>query len=248
MILKKSTYIFKDQEYHIKNWILKRDPAFDNLLSSFFISLLTGVPEFLVRSRKYTEIKELMRYSSDSLWDKWTKTMIKNYSKKLFYEEVLTLEFVNSTFYETRKNPNFKLSMDVGVGEFDKAILLNDKIKIRKNILLSANFLWWIRTKWVLRDPRKKKLVEKYKEMLGLHVEKAVSELQDKMILKPWSKKNFIEIVVHELLKQLSFYDGPNFSSKKMLSIPLEVHFGPFALKYLYYKYRFKHNRLEIML
>ena len=149
--LRDMDYVVKNQVPQIKKII--KNLTFDdqNLLVSQMISLLTGVPDFMVRSEKFTDGQDWLRASVDRIWDQWAEKQSQKFGTDLLFEESLTLELVDTSLYFNRFRKNFGVVFDVNLGEFDRINQMVGKISTKFDIKVSKGFLNWMR-KQLLSD------------------------------------------------------------------------------------------------
>lgn len=238
-------YTSKDQEPKIKEWIKKISFDEENLVVSSFISLMTGVPDFFLRSETYTDGKEFLRLSLDRNWKNWSERQTNNFTKDLYYEEPLTIELVDRSLYYKNIEPKFSVHFDINLGEFDRANQKVGKISSYFKLKISKTFLKWAREEWNGISPgekqKKEKIVSRFKQEIAEGVQKARSKFR----LPPW-KGDLEKIIVEELLEQLVLFNGLPFKGEQGLaSIPIKLNFAPLALRYIRYQYQVKQNSIR---
>ena len=238
-------YTSKDQEPKIKEWIKKISFDEENLVVSSFISLMTGVPDFFLRSETYTDGKEFLRLSLDRNWKNWSERQTNNFTKDLYYEEPLTIELVDRSLYYKNIEPKFSVHFDINLGEFDRANQKVGKISSYFKLKISKTFLKWAREEWNGISPgekqKKEKIVSRFKQEIAEGVQKARSKFR----LPPW-KGDLEKIIVEELLEQLVLFNGLPFKGEQGLaSIPIKLNFAPLALRYIRYQYKVKQNSIR---
>ena len=117
------------------------------------------------------------------------------------------------------------------------------KLKTFYNIKISRSFLKWIGREWKSLDPRRKKykkdLLDKFNSQITDQVQALVKKLPF-----PELVANFEKIIIRELLNQLVKTDVRFYRdlSRKLVTVPIEFNFAPFALKYLRFQYQVKKN------
>lgn len=235
-------YTSKDQEPKIKEWIKKISFDEENLIVSYFISLMTGVPDFFLRSESYNEGIDFLRLSMDRNWNKWSERQTSNYTKDLYYEEPLTIELVDRKLYYQNVVQKFSVHFDVNLGEFDRSNQKVGKISNYFELKISKTFLKWAREQWNGISPsdtkKKDSIVNRFKQEIAQDVQKA----RGKYRLPPW-KGDLEKIIALELLEQLVLFNGLPFKGEKGLaSIPIKLHFAPLALRYIRYQFQVKQN------
>ncbi|GAB4407661.1 MAG: hypothetical protein OHK0056_08040 [Bacteriovoracaceae bacterium] len=227
-------YLYRDQIPEILEIIKKRSFDEDNLLALQFISLITGVPDFLISGEKYSQLKATARASMDESWDRWAQEMNGIYKSDLLFEEGLSLELADSKKIINRFNPKFVVDLDVNLGEFDRSMSVVGKITTTIPIKVSTKFLAWARHQWGSITPeeiyRQKIIIRRMIDQLKPSIENAQKNVETKIL-----KSDFLPIVSEEFLKQLVRYEGTPLSNLKEKELTLNINFNyaPFALKYL---------------
>ncbi|MCB9060912.1 MAG: hypothetical protein H6622_05285 [Halobacteriovoraceae bacterium] len=215
------------------------------LNTSHFVSLITAVPNFFLRMSSYSEGDNLARANLDTLWDRWAKDQNDFYSRDLYFEEPLSIEVVDRKFYFDRSKSNFSVHFDINMGEFDRISQLAGKVGAYFNLNISRPFLKWVRLAITGRDPKKQNMPY-VRWRLKIKIEDALKEVHNKFLIKPWHG-DISDLLVDELLVQLSNYKGEYFlvDVNEMYQIPIHFNFGPFALKYIRYEYFHIPNKIS---
>lgn len=232
--LRDADYLYRDQIPEILDMIKKRSFDEDNLLALQFISLITGIPDFLISGEKYSQLKVTARASMDESWDRWAQEMNSVYKSDLLFEEGLSLELADNTKIINRFNPKFVVDLDVNLGEFDRSMSVVGKITTSIPIKVSTKFLAWARQQWGSITPeeiyRQKIIIGRTIDQLKPFVEDAQKNVETKIL-----KSDFLPMVSEEFLKQLVRYEGPSLATLKEKELTLHINFNyaPFALKYL---------------
>ncbi|RLA65850.1 MAG: hypothetical protein DRQ88_04300 [Epsilonproteobacteria bacterium] len=239
---KKSEYVLKGQEPKILKMIKESRPFDDNLMVGQFLSLLTGVPDLLVRANNFSDTKEFLKLSFKASWDEWSQNFIKEVGSYLYFEEPLTMEVVSRDLYYHEYKPYFSVEFDINQGEFDRTAEQVGKIDVSFNLKISKSYLSWARDEWrslsaYVSQKRRKKIFNNFVKV----IEDQVKNAQKKFLIPPWKGK-LEKLVAKELLTQLALYDGKFFKYSKndMINIPIKLNYAPFALKYIYFKYLLK--------
>lgn len=227
-------FSYQNQEQKIKGMISEMTLDQQALLNGQFISLLTGVPEFLFWNGTFKDLQKMAKYSIENRWQRWAKKKLEKYDSDLMYEETLSLEVVNRRHYFNKFQRDFKVHVDINVGEFDRSMQIVGKISTRFNLNISRKFLTWVRKKWINRNPQnveeEKKIFERFVKIIEDQVEKS----KNKFDLPPW-KEGLERLIAKELLEQVSQYSGEFYQTEDQTFelIPIYLNYGPFALKYL---------------
>ena len=232
---------FRDADYskiphpQIKKWIDKKSFDDDNLMIGQFIALVTGIPDFFVRAKNFNDAQDFLRMSVDRSFDEWSQDKTANFSKDLYYEEGLLIEKVDRSLFFRPDRPNFKVVLDVNMGEVDRANQMVGKISVSFNLQLSKNLLASVRQRWSDVDPRKEKdqrdLIAGF---LKNHVAEQIEAERKKFIIPPW-KGDLDNVIVREILEQLVSYRGSFFNERdrSLVQIPVVFNYAPFALRYI---------------
>lgn len=247
---------FRDADFKIRNQIPKiaeriKEITFDeqNMLIGQLVALSTGVPDFLIQSPKFDDLKESMRSSLDMAWDFWAKGQNENFKKGLGYEEPLKIQVVETEIFFRKFHPDFEVHLDINQGEFDRVNSIVGKLKTKMGLKFSKKFLQWARDQWKSIDPTKQKnKVERIKIPFRKMVEDQIETLISSYPIVPLTKK-IDELIVDEIIKQLDTYEGNFFSGDQegFLEIPVYVNYGIFALRHMHDRYNIKRNQGDIV-
>lgn len=245
--LRKTQYKLVGQEKRIKRWIMQQSLDEENFLVSQFISLLTGVPDLLIRSTHFQDLKESARATVDFEWGKWASLANSSYSSDIFFEESVMVEKIDNKLYFNKKIPKFQVVFEVNLGEIDRIHQGEGKLNVYFNLTFPQKFIKWMRSEWINRDFDRHKKNEKLIEIFKNNILNQVRSAKKKFIIPPW-KKDLEKLIVLELLDQLSTYVGPyfDFLTEDTINIPISFNYGPFALKYFHYRFRAHHGFSEI--
>ncbi|TNF31450.1 MAG: hypothetical protein EP319_02190 [Deltaproteobacteria bacterium] len=240
-------YVLNGQVPKIKRVI--KNVTFDdqNLMVAQMISLLTGVPDFMVRSEKYSDGQEWLRASVDRIWDQWADKQSQKFGKDLLFEESLTLELVDTPLYFNRYQKNFAVVFDVNLGEFDRINQMVGKISTKFDIKISKGFLNWMRKQLLNDDDNFLEVKEKAHQRFKSIVADFVEEARFKFSIPPW-KGDLEELIVREVSSQLLRIRGKLYEvdDRGMVNIPVVFNYGPFALKYIRYQHKVNKNQENI--
>lgn len=236
-------YKTREQEPKVKEWIKKMTFDEENLIVSSFLSFVTGVPDFFLRSEMYSDGKEFLRLSLDRNWDNWATKQTNDFAKDLYYEEPLSLEVVDRRLYYDNTEQKFQVQFDVNLGEFDRANQKIGKVTTMFNLKVSKTFLRWASKEWNGLSPtekdKKKKIVDRFK----IEIADSVKAAKKKFRIVPW-KGDIERLIVRELLEQMVQYLGGSLYKGEtgVASIPIKFNFAPLALRYIRYQYLVKEN------
>lgn len=230
-----ANYKISDIGPQIKKWIDKTTLEEEKFIPSQMISLLTNMPDLLLSSPSYKDFVEIAKGGISQTWTNWaTKANEKNF-QELFYEESLNIQLVDRSHYFYFMTPEFKVKLEVILGEIDKTFALNDKISFVYPIKLDKKFLKWVRLEYL--NATNLELEEKVVAKFIEHISDQVNKIQTRLLIAPW-QTGIERIVALEILEQLKLYQGNYFNGfdSDNISIPVEFRYGLFALKYMNYR------------
>lgn len=208
----------------------------ENFINSQFISLITGVPDFLLRSKNFSDGEDVFRISMDNAWDKWAKKMSENYSRELYFEEPLTIELVERSLITNFMKKELRVGFDVNLGEFDRINQDIGKVKMTFKLKVQKSFLKFYKQAIVDQSyaDGTKEEIARLKNRFKLQIKDGVQAAKDALIVSPW-RTDLETLIVEEVTTQIlekpekiMNYEGPGEQE-----IIVEVNYGVFALKYM---------------
>jgi len=216
----------------------------EKLAEGQLLALISQTPDFFVRAESMQEGPKIARSGLDHLWDTWAAEQLGNHNKDIYYEEPLSIEVVDRSFYFNKLRPKFKVVFDINLGEFDRLNQFIGKIKTNFKVRLSTNFLAWIRRKWAGVDPRRPQDRESLLTIMNKHLIDDVHKSFAKLLFPALGSK-MEELIGKEILQQLLLYRGDFFVGERagFVDIPVQLQFGTFALKYIHYVHQAKKNK-----
>lgn len=223
----------------VNEWVKKIDLDREHLLVGQFLSLLWGIPDFFVPYEKFNYSLNTLRGSIDRYYTDWANKEIESLRSTLDFEEPLVFETVPRERYFDRRFSNFKVVIDLNMGEFDSMVYELGKLNFKFNLKFEKKFLTWYRKETLSFDPRN----ESYKNYLSNTLTQRIKEILHKkgelFIVVPW-KGDVSALIAREITEQLTLYQGDFFTEKgeEWVTIPLEFNVAPFALKYLYDEFK----------
>jgi len=247
---------FRFQDYkndtipQVKKWIKEaelEDPIFE---TSFFISMITGVPDPTFGVENYSDIQFVARSSFSDRWNAWAENILAKFSTGLMFEESIKVKPVPRRDYLSLRTEGFGLDFNVTLGEMDRLMNHTDKFKVRFDLKLSKNYMRHLRTKWnALSDNVDTEGQKEFRKEIALYVEHQISTKEKLFLQKMWTS-DFSRLIGDELLAQALIYKGPLFDSYKdeILSIPVNFSYGIFAISYLRYRSDINAGRLKLNL
>lgn len=243
-------YKARDSIAEVKAWIKKmelEDPIFE---TSFFISLLTGVPDAVFGAETYRDLPKIAKSSIDVRWNAWANHALKSFSKDMLFEESLKIKAHPRRDKTVLRTEGFKLDFNVTLGEMDRIVDETDKLSLSFDLRLSKNYLRHIRIKWsALSDAIDEEGKKQFRNELSKYINLQLREKEKYFRQVMWNEE-FSRLIVQELIGQLLAYRGPMFASlqEEMLKIPVKFNYGVFALSYLRYRADVKAGRLKLNL
>ncbi len=228
---------YNDPDPRIKKLLDDRTLEENLLLAGQFKALITGIPNFFIWSESYDQAQGILRTSFDQSWTDWANNSIESLKGNLTYEEPLTVELVERDYFFNKYIKKFEVHFDVNQGEFDRVNKVLGKLAINFDLKISHKMIKWIRRNWVSYDPtmklERRDMINKFKAYIKDDVEKARSTF----IIPPW-KGDIEEIIAVELLEQFSKFIGDwSYPEEGFTTIPVYLHYGPFALRLMRYRY-----------
>lgn len=248
---------FKLQDYsssgtipEIKSMIKKmelEDPIFE---TSFFVSLITGVPDAVFGVEKYRDLPNLAKSSIDERWNKWANDVLGMFSKDMLFEESLKIKANPLRDRVALRTDGFLLDFSVTLGEMDRIVDNTDKLSLSFDLKLSKNYLRHMKTKWTtLTNEIDLEGRAQFSEELARQLSVQLKGKEKFFRQKMWNEK-FSKLIVQELMEQVLTYRGPLFDSyqDQVLRIPVKFSYGVFALSYLRYRADVNAGRLKLNL
>jgi hypothetical protein len=234
----------------VKEWIKKQeleDPIFE---TSFFISLMTGVPDPLFGIENYRDLLPIAKSSIDQRWNLWARDVLKVFSKDLLFEESLNIKALPRRDRVALRTEGFLLDFYVTLGEMDRVGDETDKLTTSFELDLSKNYLRKLKTNWKsLNDDIDSEGKEKFLQEASAFIDLQLRQ-KEKLFWQTMWNEQFSRLIVRELIGQLEVYRGPLFESygDQMLRVPVKFNYGLFALSYLRYRADVKAGRLRLNL
>jgi hypothetical protein len=241
----KVNYESKGQNSQIKKWINNTTEEESLLEAMNFTALITGIPDLLMSSEKFSDLKIALKENIKSRWDKWAKEKSQQFVSDLLYEESLNIDLVSMIDSTEIYKGNFQLIFDFTLSEMDRELSVVDKITSNFNLHFPKSYLRWIRDDYIKKNNKS--------DFEGLMIlkQKLVSNINGQLLAKKklfliplWNEK-MGEIITGELIEQLISYKGNYFAdfSHQKMNIPVKFRFGLFALKYLNEKFKTNYRK-----
>lgn len=242
-------YLPKQTLPEIAGWIKNTEIEEPVMETSFFLSLMSGVPDLTLAVEAYKDLPVLIRSSMDERWSKWATESLGVFSKDLLFEESLKVR-VQERAQDFLKEKKFVLNFTVTLGEMDRLLNDSDKISATFHLKLSRNYLREMRTKW---DYLSKEVdiegQKNFKLDLAKYIDLQLAKKEHLFLQKIWNA-DFSRLIAEELLNQAITQRGAYFKSyeEEMIDIPVHFRYGIFAMSYLRYRSDVKNGRLKLNL
>jgi hypothetical protein len=211
---------------------------------------MTGVPDFVQSADQYQELPFYLKSSIDDRWTKWAKTTLESFSTTLLFEESLKIKLNPTLKTDYLPTYGFGLEFSITLGEMDRALKGNDKIKMGFSLNLTKNYLRSLRSKIEILennvdDVGIKALEKETSHYLGLQLKEKEKYFTQKM----WND-TFSELIAKEIMRQASTYQGPLFNDLKeeIIKVPINFSYGLFAISYIRYRSDVAAGRLKLRL
>lgn len=234
----------------VKQWIKGyelEDPIFE---TSQFISLMTGVPDFLNASESYVDVPVLARSAIDERWTTWANKVLSSFSKDMLYEESLKVKIEPEQNLAALSSRGFLVDFSVTLGEMDRLLVANDKLKLSFDLALTKNFFRSLRTRSEVYEQNIDLEGKKqFRDEIARYIDIQLKEKQKLFTQKMWNE-DFSRIIADELIRQARMYRGTMFNTyqDEVLKVPVKFSYGLFALSYLKYRADAHSGRLKLNL
>jgi len=234
----------KDQNSKIKTWLNNQNLEDPILESMNFVSLVTGYPDLLNSTEKFSDLTKNLKENIITRWDKWAKVKADSFVTDLLYEESLNVDLVSRVNHLDTIKGEFKLQFDFSLGEMDRELQFVDKINSVFNLKFPKSYLRWVRDEYI-----KKNNISDYKGLeilegkLVAYIQTQLDKKKDLFLINLWTDK-MGKIMAKELISQITEYKGSYFKdfSHKEIKVPVEFKYGLFALKYLNQQFKAKYR------
>lgn len=230
------SYSQKEYSKKMNDWIKSRDIISDKMLVSTFISFLNHTHDYFLEIEEFNKIPFLVENDIDEYWNTWSRRNLETLSQELYFEESLSLEVY------TREKNKFppQIHIDINFGELDKEGQKMGKLSFGLKLKLNPRFLSWLRQKVLSKDYYKTDLKKKMQSVLTHHIEDQIHEAFQKFLLNyihQKGKEALINRISFTLLDSLNLdKDFINSANTQEISIPIQFHLSPYALRHLYLK------------
>lgn len=241
---KEVDFVTKGQNPKIKEWIKKQSLEEPTIEAMNFLSLITGVPDLLVSSKKYNEVLAALRGNIDIRWRRWAEQKNNQFVVDLLYEESLNIDLVPMAKSDEIRKGEFQMLFDFTLGEVDRVLQVVDKVSAKFHLEFPKSYLKWIRNDYIKAgnksDYKKQEFVlNKLKTYINIQL----ATKSDLFLIPLWNNK-MGDIITNELIDQLMAYKGLKFLdfSHSKVKVPVKFRFGIFALKYFNEKFKAKYR------
>ena len=227
----------------LEHWVRATSREDVLLMHAHLRALVTGVPEFLLQVTDFKQFNQFLRLTYQPTWQRWAQHNADKLSQFLPYEESLRLVKLNFADWFNPKKAAFAIKFLVALGEFDRTLGAKDKIKLHFSLQMPQNVLSYVRRQ-TLGTKNARQFDDKNPLLVKTLQRQIASQLQaihKKLLIPPWSQ-NLGPTIAQEIISQVMAYQGSSLDLPQphQVSIPIEIAYGPFALRYLHYKWRHK--------
>lgn len=255
-MLKLYCYHFRFKDYpsdtipQVKKWIKEaelEDPVFE---TSFFISLMTGVPDPMFGIENYSDMQFVARSSFSDRWNGWAENVLATFSTGLLFEESIKVKPVPRRDRLALSTEGFAVDFSVTLGEMDRVMNDTDKFKVKFDLKLTKNYMRHLVTKWNSLSSQVDNEGQKaFKKDVATYIEQQITVKEKLFLQKMWNSE-FSRLIADELLAQALAYKGTMFDSYKdeLLTVPVNFSYGIFAISYLRYRSDVNAGRLKLNL
>jgi hypothetical protein len=244
---------FRDADYTVREQVPQLVPiiqrmSFDdqNFLVGQLIALVSGVPDFILHGESFGELRALAQSSMDRVWGDWAESQLVRMQNELYYEEPITIEVVDRTQFFDSFNPEFRVVLDVNLGEFDRINQRSGKLRSVFTVQLSRAFMTWAAREWVSESSELDEVRKEVLKRLSTKLRTQVEQARDQYGIAPW-RGPVEQLIAREIMDQLMAARRVRgllaVGDEAMLKIPIEVNFGPFALRYMHYRQQIVQNK-----
>ena len=221
----------------VKAWIKGLEIEESILETSFFVSLMTGVPDPFMIQKKYSDIPAVVKSSVDERWTKWSRDSLTSFSRDLLFEDSLRVKAMPRRNLAEIKD-GLLIDFHVTLGEMDRIMRNNDKISMSFDFKLSKNWVRSLITRFNIISTNLDVDGEKaFKEEISRYIDLQLKTKEKMFTQKLWNDE-FSRLITDELLAQVLSYKGKYFESysDEMITVPVRFRYGIFALSYLRYR------------
>ncbi len=217
----------------VQNFVKSFDDQEINKTIGYFISQITGVPEFNLWTSNKSELSTIINSPLENFWDNWAIRNGKQMTKRALFEEPLVIRPIKDFLYDIRIDKPPKLNFSISAGEFDSIFEKNSKLKIFYTLKIPYKDFTYIYDAFNNAWPNDKKKIADIKKLVSAYVDSSLKNRKN-ILSRLIIKAKYKEIIVQELLSQildsveLRYYEG-----KDWLEIPVNFYVGNMALVYL---------------
>ncbi len=221
----------------------------ESFLVAQFTALMTGIPDLLIRAKHFQDIFSYLDNSLDEHFDKWAKRELDKMTDYLYYEDSIRVKKMDRKLHFNYKVDHFAIWFDVSLGEWDRSVAKTGKMKMSFDLHFPHALAQWVRHESRLMKGTD---IDKEGEIEKRVVQQIISHrkaAQSKLRFPLWSDR-IDKILAKELIEQLTRYKGKPYNARKKdtFSVPVTFFVGPFALKYLNYKYKVDKEEKKLIL
>jgi hypothetical protein len=226
------------QHPQVRQWMKNFEEIHERQMAGQMVALMTGVPDLMVGIKQYSELQTDLRAGIDERWDNWAKLALTGFSRDMLFEESLEVKVAPRRDRVDIRQNLFAVDFNVTMGELDKLIEVNDKLRLTLELKFTKSWLRWVRAQWaqVNATADSEAMVDFYLKVAE-YIQPQIAEKQ-KYFPTRLIRGGLEYAVARELLEQILIYQGPFLEdmSTQMVSVPVRLRYGMFALSYMRYK------------
>lgn len=231
------------------SWTKNRSKKSEIVETMNLIGQITGVPDMMMGVDKYSEVASLFKNNIKERWDNWAKVKSSKFNTEQLYEESLEVTVADNIGYNRAKLGEFQLNFNIELGEIDKLLGGYDKVQTTFSLEFPQSYISDIKRKITFYyNTGRFKQVEEVKVDLISKIDHQL-ELKKKYFTVALWNERMGRIIASELIAQFieERYVTQQRLSQQFIKIPINFHFGVFALQYINDKNKFQSRAPKIL-
>lgn len=225
-----------------KNWIEGQNANSKIIETMNLVSQITGVSDLLIGVDKYSDIVDLFKANIKERWDEWAVNKSSKFNSEQLYEESLELTLVSKTSTVAAELGEFAVDFNVELGEIDKLLGGHDKINTSFHLEFPVSYIENLKQKVTFNyNTSRFQIIDNLRSTFALKINHQLEQKKKYFKVPLWNER-MGELLANELINQfLNQKEKPaQRISQKFKRIPVNFHFGVFALQYIRDKYKFR--------
>ncbi len=243
-------YQYPQSDKRIERMMKDRTDYDDAFLVAYFASLLTKIPDLLLRAKQFKDVFSYLNIPIEQHFALWAKSAMKDMEQYLYYEDALHVKKMPRHYYFDPHIDKFAVEFDVSLGEWDRAVYKDGKLQMSFDIYMPRELLRWVKQEFkFLNGERDDEIIDEVHKRVAKQISVRRIEVQKKLNFPLWNER-IDNIIAHELIEQVLAYRGEDIwrIKKEMIKVPITFYIGAFALKYIYYQYKVDRSQKELTL